>query len=599
MNDRSARQSGQRAPSLRKQRGVALLLFMLVLLVASSTYLIRHADSRVSAQQKRLAKSTQALADAKEALIAYAVQYPGRPGSLPCPDVDYDGQSQIGIEYVGNNCAERLGWFPYRSLDMQELRDDSGAKLWYAVANDYRMFWGGSTPPPLNSETAGTLTVDALTDVIAVIIAPGVAFDSQTRPDGAGTLDAGTDRGEFLEDINADETLEDYVSAAVGDFNDRVMVITRAELMRKVEKRVVGEVMGSLQAFRAAHGAFPWPVTYSDPLVRTEFRGNPGTTEGLLPRHFGDDVGSGFPSTFTVTWSGLGNVSITSMSGTIGVADLINSPTTGGAPVGVSVPAVQGTCYWHPTKKVTTARCRGAGAVTVDMMVAPFGTEYHTYGGYVVTSWTRTYDFTDIRIAVGTFDPSTDTEDPDASSPRTRSLTATTAGGDSQWVVTEEIKYDNAGSEETVTGTGTLDTTSTTVGNLTVSDIYYYLDEETELPSWFVDNNWHRLIYFAAAADYLGGGDGNCQFPSLPTPPTCLALEVFAGTTVATDVGIAVVTAGGLISGQDRAAGVPVLAQYYEDADVASNSFGPTVSYRPRGDAANNDQVQVLRAGVL
>ena len=38
-------------------------------------------------------------------------------------------------------------------------------------------------------------------------------------------------------ETNGDATLDDYVSSASGNFNDRVMVITRAELMRKVEKR--------------------------------------------------------------------------------------------------------------------------------------------------------------------------------------------------------------------------------------------------------------------------------------------------------------------------------------------------------------------------
>ncbi|MFT5450516.1 MAG: hypothetical protein ACI9DC_005724, partial [Gammaproteobacteria bacterium] len=99
------------------------------------------------------------------------------------------------------------------------------------------------------------------------------------------------------------------------------------------------------------------------------------------------------------------------------------------------------------------------------------------------------------------------------------------------------------------------------------------------------------------AGDYLGGGDGDC----LDATPSCLALEAYAATTVASDIGVAVLSAGSPIGGlgQDRKTGTADLAQYLEDADAAGNIVGSTISFRPRGDNGNNDHVQTMRAGVL
>ena len=93
----------------RTEAGAALLAFLLVLLVGGSYALL--GDAKSLAQRAKLEesrKTSEALAEAKAALIGYAVSAkltpPGscatnasrcpRPGDLPCPDRNNDGYAE-------------------------------------------------------------------------------------------------------------------------------------------------------------------------------------------------------------------------------------------------------------------------------------------------------------------------------------------------------------------------------------------------------------------------------------------------------------------------------------------------------------------------
>lgn len=88
--------------------------------------------------------SDRALAEAREALIAYAADRPinavAGPGYLPCPDLDDDGWAEptCGSQSGDSGQAERLGRLPWKTLGIAELRDGYGERLWYAVSSKYK-----------------------------------------------------------------------------------------------------------------------------------------------------------------------------------------------------------------------------------------------------------------------------------------------------------------------------------------------------------------------------------------------------------------------------------------------------------------------------
>ncbi|MGH9958337.1 MAG: hypothetical protein ACREBC_14590, partial [Pyrinomonadaceae bacterium] len=194
----------------RTEAGAALLAFLLVLLVGGSYVLLRDAKSLAQrAKLEEMLKTSEALAEAKAALIGYAAgtnivpddttsnscgaQCP-RPGDLPCPDRNNDGFADRPCG--GVPATRRLGRLPWKTLGVADLRDGSGERLWYAVSTNFKHFpktaCGLSTAATcLNSRTRGTITVrnatgngfrhngndprDSLdpTGATAVILAPG------------------------------------------------------------------------------------------------------------------------------------------------------------------------------------------------------------------------------------------------------------------------------------------------------------------------------------------------------------------------------------------------------------------------------------------
>ena len=147
------------------------------------------------------------------------------------------------------------------------LRDGAGERLWYALSDNFRnnpKLAGG-----LNSETLAQLILDGASGpndkVVALIIAPGVELAAQNRTLFPGAV------AHYLESNNASVGDQSFVSAdASVDFNDRVVAITRAELMGAVERRVMGEVSRVLQDYKLTYGggvSYPWLSPFGDPKI--------------------------------------------------------------------------------------------------------------------------------------------------------------------------------------------------------------------------------------------------------------------------------------------------------------------------------------------
>jgi hypothetical protein len=309
----SARHGAPSAISHRHQQGVVLLALILVVLVGSSALLLGKLNERAQVFAREV-QTQAALRQAKQALIQYAVSYPELhedsdripgPGYLPCPDqdpgIDYipgSGADQREDMVGETNCAEStgttVGRLPTRDLGLDNLVDAAGERLWYAVAQEYKL--NQLSRHVMNSETPASLRVDGgAEEIVAVVIAPGAPIDGQ---DGRGTaLDDLYDDpvanktwrdvvAEYLEDDNATNTDGEFVTAptAAGSppactdgslddeeikakcFNDQLITITRQELMAAVEARVANDVRAALVGYRnVAGGAFPWLAPFSDP----------------------------------------------------------------------------------------------------------------------------------------------------------------------------------------------------------------------------------------------------------------------------------------------------------------------------------------------
>lgn len=280
--------------ALAPQRGIALLLFLfLVIGIGTATALAAWNGSRGRMEQER--QTQLALQQAKEALIAYAVSvYPAgnnRPGDLPCPDMNNDGiKDNVSVTWSCGSADgstfqdRRLGRLPWKSLGLDDLRDASGERLWYAVSNNFKE---KTRHFPLNSDTTGTIQVveangAVIPNVIAVVIAPGPplqrlnAATAQDRSPGnendpANYLDesATEDNVDFV-----DGTTNGFTNGIVRDaqgrilVNDTMLVITYGDLMPQLEKQVAATVMNCLATYAAYSdatknnlGRYPWATS--------------------------------------------------------------------------------------------------------------------------------------------------------------------------------------------------------------------------------------------------------------------------------------------------------------------------------------------------
>ena len=182
----------------QRQKGVALLVMIIVIVLAFSSYFISGLSvNKVKTEQKK--QTWVALKNAKKALLAYAITHADRAGEdgeigfLPCPDVNNIVSTVEGNQDI--SCSGRyissIGYFPWKSLDLSTLDDDSGTCLMYAVSGSYKL----NTPSyMLNEDTNGMFQVvddanpantlignNSEDRVVAIIFAPGVPMTGQAR----------------------------------------------------------------------------------------------------------------------------------------------------------------------------------------------------------------------------------------------------------------------------------------------------------------------------------------------------------------------------------------------------------------------------------
>lgn len=276
------KRSSKMQPGFPAQRGYAMLGIIAVLGVAATTVVVTSLSATaVHNEQNR--RTSSALALAKQALIASAASSSTRPGSLPCPDTDNDGLSDL----AAGSCTNLIGRLPWQTLGLPDLRDSSGERLWYALSQQFR------DANTINNTTTGELHVTGTltaANAAAIVFAAGAPVNGQVR--NAEHVFTPT---QYIESYTGPTT---FVASDTGSsYNDQLMVITATDIFSVVDRRIAKEVQNSLTAYsQAMAGKLPWystgcsgsspiscPTVFPQPGQPTPGVPLPATGTGYLP----------------------------------------------------------------------------------------------------------------------------------------------------------------------------------------------------------------------------------------------------------------------------------------------------------------------------
>lgn len=241
-----------------RQKGAALMLLVFMLALILITVLMR-SISGVEYKAERDLKTAKVLDEAKVALLGWSVLQ-NNLGQLPCPeDTSLIGSPTEGEEQ--STCTlPAIGRLPWRTLGLGDIRDSNNDKLWYVVSSGFRS-------PPINTNTLAQLSVNGIPNsAVAIIFSVGVPLGSQSRP--TPTLSAPPDVAQYLDLSNNSGSVSFVTSGAINDFNDRLKIITKAELFSLVTKRILAEVRGDssqgLSKFNIDYGSYPFADINND-----------------------------------------------------------------------------------------------------------------------------------------------------------------------------------------------------------------------------------------------------------------------------------------------------------------------------------------------
>lgn len=259
-----------RLKPLRQSQGIALLVMLGIILIAFTAVAISKLSVN-SGEQKARAKTTQALAQSRDAIMAFALAPSGTtnpPGRLPCPDSDGDGFSNNYVPAFSGPCPRQRGLVPFMTLNIPQPVDGTGAPIWYVVANEY----SDALPPPYNSSsTASTLRIVDPPPIPSrlmafILLAPNKPISGQVRTSLRPLYTAAL---QFLEGENADGTLNTYTDVrddndydtAPDTQNDQVLGMPMGTFWTHIEGRVLREIDARLDDyFRLCGSTFPFAV---------------------------------------------------------------------------------------------------------------------------------------------------------------------------------------------------------------------------------------------------------------------------------------------------------------------------------------------------
>lgn len=285
--------------TIQRQRGVALIVMMVIMVMGVTAFLVGSLNS-TAIQIKRDEITAKSLAQAKEALIGYALSserasgFTARPGNFPCPDTDAPGAFGYGNEQgsCSTGGGTTIGRLPWKTLSLPELLDGDGEPLWYALSDNFRK----STNPianPINSDTQGSLLVydrDGITlltppgsEAVAIVFAPGKIAGNQQRN---VTLDK-TTSSNYLDVANGRNNAiagGPFIAANKSDsFNDRLMIIRTRDFMPIIERRVAKELKALFATYLSINSVYPYPAPFNSCRNNATCNSSSALCRGHLP----------------------------------------------------------------------------------------------------------------------------------------------------------------------------------------------------------------------------------------------------------------------------------------------------------------------------
>lgn len=592
-------------PLPARQRGVVLLSFMLVVIAAASFVLLKGLNEASQGSNGFGENNTRAvLKEAKAALIGYSISYPDHPdhvttkgpGRLPCPDYQHTTGQKIG-EADACSLGSETGLFPFHTIKTNEMVDASGTRLWYAVSDNHRSSGGGV----VNSDTAGTLNVDAENDIVAVIIAPGAAIANQNR--SLSETEDHYDIDQYLEGENATAGDNLFTRISTEYVNDEVITITRAELMAAAENRVLSTVSRALNQYfddpdgddnngndpdcptgiNECDNAYPWLAPFTNPAL-SDYEAVVGTRDGHIPvvtngRSFSTMINFDWDIPIDGTYAGSSTFDPTNSCARVAVCDV------GGVSTQLPIGDGDATCTWLGVRSLNCS--------TVETVDLPSGDQLERE---------YTFEFTNISMTV---DP------PTATAPRRLNYVLPDNGrippdvSLARITLSDNIIFMGGGREDRGTVSLTL-TPGDSVNFLRLQGMTFDLEIDNddvmyptvatdlessspgELPAWFFEDEWHHLVVVSyAQAEEPDDLDANCVADG-----SCLSLfwdrEGDKPDSNLNQVRAVAIAAGGDLTGSRPSA---VLSDYFENQNATQ---GDLMYSKIDGVTNFNDQIKVL-----
>jgi len=477
----------------RGQRGVALLVMLVVFALGLSWFAVTRLAARANFTAANRASNAEALNRAKQALIGWVAMNAAEagennPGRLPCPEAaGFAGGPNEG-KAAGSCTLPKVGRLPWRTVGLDKARDAAGEPLWYVVSPGWAFTSGALT---INSNTQGQLTLDGRPNAaVALIIAPGPAMNVQAV---AGCAARTQSRNAPSPSMNALDYIECSNAAASSfsstgpttSFNDQVLTVTAADLLPAIEAaiahRIEREIVPPLKSVYAGaewglssiNPLFPFAAPFANP-GSSSYQGAAGVLQGLLP--FTATQGCTPPtdarcSTTFVSWN------------TVVAPTLVQ---TGG-----SGPILNADC----TVTATAARCSGVyvGSVLARMSIAAQNAAMAL----------RRIDSaqTLIEYGHGAYDASV-----------VGSATGLFAGDGSATISVSATLPDLAAPAAQYRVTA----------NIGVLADHALLDPNNATTGWFVRNQWYRLAYYALSANHAASATPPRSCTA--SPLTCLSI---------------------------------------------------------------------------
>jgi len=619
---------------LRNQSGYVLLFMLLALMGIGGVVVAGFTqDVKQQADHEKFLHNKRVLAEAKQALLQFAYNYPVTnqlgPGRLPCADTDNDGTPNTAI----GTCVQ-LGRLPWNQpdLNLYDIRDADGQRLWYAVSDSFATNVGANS---INSDKLGSITIrDQVGNIIydasagegvaAVIIAPGAVtsrngvLQDRTVGNGDNPFDTAvdtdpgiinainyldiffgiTDNAEFFHNTANGFILgrvDDLTSASI-IVNDQFEVITTTEVIEVAQRATLQAYQDAINIYRTNIGTdvYPWLDDYSTTNLSV-YDADVNTRLGRLPsifsRYFAPSPQASQPITSDLEMTGVRPLVVNGFPvpifdpGVISANASITFNTNGDL---IITPAVNGTSivryYWDeqavpngwqeclPVVTGTEQDCNQAtgNPGVPDSTIVPNELATHVVRVTYANNMVAATPFTRAFLGNAGLDPVY--QAPTATDHARIYFEYSEPFVDEIGV---DFKYDNnyfASFDDVVLGNV----------NYQLGVIYY-----PELPSWAIatQDDWHDSVQFAFSAGYQPGAVLACGGVN----PPCLTVNNIGGIT--TDK-IAVLT----LAADHNLAPDDLLPGYTDDlADIFEGENNNADDIFDIRVAGGNDDILVVR----